>query len=48
LIEGSGAFRRFRDLVHGEGLGEQWQIFSDDRRWGRARDALADAGIRVV
>jgi hypothetical protein len=47
-IEGSGAFRRFRDLVHGEGLGEQWQIFSDDRRWGRARDALADAGIRVV
>lgn len=46
-IEGNGAFRRFRDLVHGEGLAEQWQIFSDDRRWGRARDALADAGIRV-
>lgn len=47
VIEGKGAFRRFRDLVHGEGLAEQWQIFSDDRRWGRARDALADAGIRV-
>jgi hypothetical protein len=47
-IEGNGAFRRFRDLVHGEGLAEQWQIFSDDRRWGRARDAFADAGIRVV
>lgn len=47
-IEGKGAFRRFRDLVHDEGLAEQWQVFSDDRRWGRARDALADAGIRVA
>jgi hypothetical protein len=47
-IEGNGAFRRFRDVVHGEGLAEQWQTFSDDRRWGRARDGLADAGIRVV
>lgn len=46
-IEGSGAFRRFRDLVHEEGLVAPWQLFSDDRRWGRARDALADAGIRV-
>lgn len=46
-IEGAGAFRRFRDLVHDEGLAEQWQIYSDDRQWGRARDALADAGIRV-
>lgn len=46
-IEGTGAFRRFRDLVHDEGLAEQWQIYSDDRRWGRARDALADVGIRV-
>ncbi|MEV8024177.1 hypothetical protein [Microbacterium sp. NPDC080220] len=46
-IEGAGAFRRFRDLVHDEGLAEQWRIYSDDRRWGRARDALADAGIRV-
>ena len=47
-IEGKGAFRRFRDLVHDEGLAERWQIFSDDRRWGRARDTLADAGIRVL
>jgi hypothetical protein len=44
-IEGKGAFRRFRDLVHEEGLAEQWQVFSGDRRWGRARDALAEAGI---
>ena len=47
-IEGAGAFRRFRDLVHSEGLAEQWQIYSDDRRWGRAREALADAGIRAT
>ncbi len=46
-IEGAGAFRRFRELVHDGGLAEQWQIYSDDRRWGRARDALAEAGIRV-
>lgn len=46
-IEGAGAFRRFRDLVDSEGLAAQWQTYSDDRRWGRARDALADAGIRV-
>lgn len=47
-IEVNGAFRRFRDFVHGEGLAVQWQIFAADRRWGRARDALADTGIRVV
>lgn len=46
-IEGKGAFRRFRELVHAEGIAEQWRVFSDDRRWGRARDALADAGVRV-
>lgn len=46
-IEGAGAFGRFRDLVHTEGLAGRWQVYSDDRRWGRARDALADAGIRI-
>lgn len=46
-LEGKGAFRRFGDLVHGEGLGSAWHLFSDDRRQGRARAALADAGIRV-
>lgn len=45
--EGKGAFRRFRDLVHQEGLAEQWYVFSADRKLGRARDFLADAGIRV-
>jgi hypothetical protein len=46
-IEGPGAFQRFRDTVHDEGIAEAWQVFSDDRRWGRARQLLADAGVRV-
>lgn len=46
-IEGTGAFRRFRDLVHQEGLAEQWDAFSTDRRSGRARALLAGLGIRV-
>jgi len=46
-IEGKGAFRRFRDLVHDEDLAEQWYAFSSDRELGRARDFLADHGIRV-
>lgn len=46
-IEGRGAFHRFRDLVHDVGLAEQWDAFSTDRRWGRARAFLADGGIRV-
>ncbi|MCF8784515.1 UPF0158 family protein [Rhodococcus ruber] len=46
-IEGKGAFRRFRDLVHHEGLAGPWDAFAADRRLGRAREFLADAGIRV-
>lgn len=46
-IEGRGAFRRFRDLVHDEGLATQWRAFSQDRELGRARSFLAGAGIRV-
>jgi hypothetical protein len=46
-IEGSGAFRRFRDLVHEYDLAEQWYAYSTDRRLGRARELLADEGIRV-
>ncbi|MDF3311659.1 hypothetical protein P3H15_42525 [Rhodococcus sp. T2V] len=42
-----GAFRRFRDLVHQESLTEQWYAFSTDRQLGRAREFLADQGIRV-
>ncbi len=46
-IEGKGAFFRFRDLVHGENLSDQWYAFSADRQMGRAREFLADNGIRV-
>jgi hypothetical protein len=46
-IEGGGAFRRFRDLVHEVGLAEQWDVYTTDRQWGRARAFLADEGIRV-
>ena len=46
-IEGKGAFYRFRDLLHGENLSEQWHAFSTDRQMGRAREVLADNGIRV-
>ncbi|WP_221176615.1 UPF0158 family protein [Arthrobacter oryzae] len=31
-IEGKGAFFRFRDLLHGENLSEQWYAFSTDRQ----------------
>jgi len=47
-LTGTGAFRRFRDLVDEEGLTDQWRVFSADRRFGRARGFLADSGIRVV
>ncbi|CAM4177646.1 IS1096 element passenger TnpR family protein [Janibacter anophelis] len=46
-LEGRGGFRRFRDLVHEEGLGRSWGVFSADRQAGRARQWLADEGIRV-
>jgi hypothetical protein len=47
-IEGRGAFRRFRDLLHEEDLEERWNVFSTDRQIGRAREALADSGFRAV
>ena len=46
-IEGLGAFHRFRDLIYSEGLVADWHAFSDDRRIARARDFLADLGVRV-
>lgn len=47
-IRGTGAFRAFRDIVYDTGLGEQWNIFSTDRQYGRAREFLAAEGIRAV
>lgn len=46
-IEGRGAFGRFRDLVHDEGLADQWHAFATDRQVGRARAFLAAHGIRA-
>lgn len=46
-IDGKGAFRRFRDLVHGEGLAESWYAFAADRQLGRARAFLAAEGLRA-
>ncbi|MDR7166097.1 hypothetical protein J2X12_004151 [Pseudarthrobacter oxydans] len=47
VLEGKGAFSRFRDLVHGENLNEEWYTFSTDRQIGRAREFIADNGVRV-
>ena len=47
-IEGLGAFHRFRDLIYQEGLVEEWHAFSDSRRIARAREFLADLGVRVA
>lgn len=46
-IDGAGAFRRFRDLLHAEDLADQWRAFAADRALGRAREFLADRGISV-
>jgi len=46
-IGGKGAFYRFRDLIHGQNLNDQWYAFSTDRQMGRGREFLADNGIRV-
>jgi hypothetical protein len=45
-MSGSGAFSRFRRAIDQTGLGHEWHCFADDRRWGRARQELADLGLR--
>jgi hypothetical protein len=48
-LQGRGAFRRFKDvLLDWIEDREEWFVFSDDRRRGRARAWLADAGYRPV
>lgn len=47
-IQGRGAFRRFRDVIHAEGLAATWNAYSDERRLGRARAWLATIGIRPM
>ena len=47
-IRGRGAFRRFKDvLARTPEEFERWIAFSEERRYGRARAWLADAGYRV-
>jgi Uncharacterised protein family (UPF0158) len=46
-LEGRGAFRRFKDVLFDRPNDrEDWFVFSEDRRRGRAREWLADAGYR--
>lgn len=46
-IEGRGAFRRFRDVVfEDDELRHRWLLLSSERALGRARQWLADAGLR--
>ena len=48
-LEGRGAFRRFKGVLHDwPDHREDWFVFSDDRRRGRARAWLADAGYRAA
>ncbi len=48
-LQGRGAFRRFKDvLARWPAEFTRWHAFSDERRRGRARAWLADAGYRVV
>jgi hypothetical protein len=46
-IEGRGAFRRFRSVLdRWDDELDRWYVFSEDRKRGRAREFLADAGYR--
>jgi hypothetical protein len=48
-IEGRGAFRRFKDVIaRWPDEQDRWYGFSDDRRLGRAREWLADEGLRAT
>jgi hypothetical protein len=46
-IEGRGAFRRFRSVLdRWDDELDRWYAFSDDRKRGRAREFIAEAGYR--
>jgi hypothetical protein len=47
-IEGRGAFRRFREAVDQLDLSAAWLEFSNDRELGRARQFLAEEGVRPL
>jgi hypothetical protein len=48
-LDGRGAFRRFRNVLHDDAYAIQltrWTLFQDERELGRAREWLALAGYR--
>lgn len=47
-IQGRGAFSRFRSAVRAHDVAALWYDVRADRRWGRARQMLADRRIRAV
>jgi hypothetical protein len=49
-LDGRGAFRRFRDVLHDapDAVLTHWQIFSQERALGRARSWLALHGYRPL
>ena len=47
-IKGKGAFARFSRTVDELDLWNDWQVFADDRAFGRARALLRAQGIRPV
>jgi hypothetical protein len=47
-LQGRGAFRRFKDVLADHDRLHEFHVFSEDRRRGRARAWLADAGIAVA
>jgi hypothetical protein len=47
-IQGKGAFSRFRTVINQAELVGRWIAFSDDRRTGRARAALARHGVQAI
>lgn len=48
-IRGKGAFGRFKAALGARpGMVEEWYLFQGDRERGRARDYLAEEGIRAL
>jgi hypothetical protein len=49
-LAGRGAFRRFKDILHGGGPSERerWFAFRDERIWAAGREWLAQNGIAAA
>lgn len=44
-LQGKGAFARFRDVIHRQGLDQRWYTFKDEADRARAHEWLASLGI---